>query len=254
MMCFPNTKKLAPLLVCMLWTILVLVIPACGGGTQGTGVRSFEGTIIDPSTGLGLDGVSVTILESGDSTDTTDGGKFVLSAAADAESISFVLDGPSGSAATTATQSITVAAPVFIVQIVFNTASQSAEVTRFEPVMSTPIPTASTTATPISSATPTTAPQPTAVATATNTPLAPTGTPLASPSPTPTPSAYTICLSLDIDGDSVVTVIDLQLANNRYQAGDFDFNHDGTTTAADISAYFTLFNQYTDVDCSSLGR
>lgn len=235
------------LLILIVLSIAFFYSVGCGGGSQGTGVRSFEGVVIEQGTMLGLDGVTVTILETGDSEITQDGGHFSLEAALNGDSISFALDGPNGLSARTTGQGLPAVSNTFDVQISISSASNTAQVTRLEPRLSTPVPTQ-----PAATGTATPAPTPTSSAPPTPSPSA-TATPVTMPT---SASFSPVPCDLDIDGDFFITVVDLQLANNRYQSGDFDFNRDGATNATDINAYFALFNQYSESgsDCRTLGR
>ena len=77
MICSANFRKFCSSLM----FLLVLLLPACGGGSVGTGVsvdrRSFEGKTVAPDDSP-ISGARVTLLETGESTATASDGRFYL--------------------------------------------------------------------------------------------------------------------------------------------------------------------------------
>lgn len=65
----------------------------CGGGTSGSGIRSFEGDITDES-GSPLGNVRVTITATGDSALTDASGQFLIESDAGGSEVPFILESP----------------------------------------------------------------------------------------------------------------------------------------------------------------
>lgn len=77
--------------ICCLMASLVMT-SACGGGTSGSGGRSFQGTVLRASVGTPLQGLKVTVLETGDSDITDEKGFFSIDTDATEDNLTFLLE------------------------------------------------------------------------------------------------------------------------------------------------------------------
>ncbi len=222
--------------------LLAGFLVSCGGGTDGSGVRSFEGQVFSVSAEP-LAGATVTIEETGDSATTDVNGEFEIHTglAAAADTATFVVETGStsvrGELVALSSRPATVA-----VVIVVDEARQSATVV------------------PVSHPTPSPTPQqpqasPTAAATARPQPTPP-GTPTATPAPavptttpTATPAPMSDACRCDVNRDTYVNSIDFTAALNQFSAGNFDFDGNGSTQLADLQEFRALCDPLTDARC-----
>lgn len=75
----------------LLLSLLLLI--GCGGGTSGSGIKTFEGRV-QAQNGVSISGVSVTIEETGESTVTDGEGRFTLASEADGPDVAFLVETP----------------------------------------------------------------------------------------------------------------------------------------------------------------
>lgn len=79
------------------WFVFTLSViffgSGCGGGTSGSGLHSYSGTVSDTG-GRGISGVSVTIESTGDHADTDAAGGFVIHSEAFGGEVPFLLEAP----------------------------------------------------------------------------------------------------------------------------------------------------------------
>ena len=229
---------------------LFAFLPSCGGGTDGSGVRSFGGQVIS-ETARPLAGATVTVEETGASTVTAEDGSFELSTTlpAGTTSATFIIEDMETSARGTL-DDVGDAGEQVSVLIVVDRPANTAQII---PVATpTPKPTATASSfTPTAAPTATSAPVvPGATATPTATPtsiaILPTAT--STPTATPTPPESDEC-RCDRDLNSYVNANDFQTAINEYAVGNFDFDGNGLTQSADLQAFIDLCDPLTGERC-----
>lgn len=244
----------------MLWTLCCLVLtvylPSCGGGTDGSGVRSFNGQLLSESA-TPLAGATVTVAETGDSAITDENGSFSISTRlADGQtSATFVIQDESVS--TSAVLDDIAPDSSVDVLIVVNRPANTAQVIP----LATPTPQPTNTSAPaIPSATataqasaaptqtpasgPTATPGPSATATPTTAPTTPT--PSETQPPLPPESDECRC---DQDLSGHVNANDFQTAMNKFAAGNFDFDGNGVTNSADLQNFLAICDPLTGSLC-----
>lgn len=80
----------------LLLLLLMVVLSGCGGGTSGTGVTSVYDAVLQDGEGNALSGVTVTVLETGDSAVTDANGYFSIEVDPDSSTNTIVISTPSG--------------------------------------------------------------------------------------------------------------------------------------------------------------
>ncbi len=80
-------------LITIPFTVALLFLGGCGGGTSGSGLRTYEGRV-SSTTGEALPGVIVTIETTGDSSVTDSEGAFVIKSDASGDGVPFLLESP----------------------------------------------------------------------------------------------------------------------------------------------------------------
>jgi len=78
---------------CFISLCAVFFLAGCGGGTSGSGVKSYEGTVTTKE-GLEMSGVSVTIESTGDSSTTDASGKFAIQSDAYGPEVPLLFESP----------------------------------------------------------------------------------------------------------------------------------------------------------------
>ncbi len=234
---------------------LPLVLASCGGGTEGTGFKSFAGVISGPN-GQPSAGVSVTLEETGTSTTTDTNGYFEIpEATVDTAEVTFRVEDQSGFSATAKVSNLPSGRADVALALAIDQTANTVVVTSVVIVTPTLQPTIPP------SISPTSAPLPTATATpALGGPSAtPTTGPVATTSPTPTITPTIACVIviisdpcvLDLDLSGNVNVADFTRAIQLYAAHDLrmDIDGNGILTTCDIDSYGASVNALTNRDC-----
>lgn len=243
-----STRLIALPLFALCCAFLVAILPSCGGGTDGSGVRSFGGQVLSENASP-LAGATITVAETGDSAVTDEDGNFSISTrlAEGQTSATFVIQAEAVSTSAVLSDLNPSAAQVGVLIVVdrpSNTAQAIALATPTPRPTSTAAPGAPT-ATPASqaSATPTEIPPPGS----TETPF-PTATPTSTPiTPIPTATVTPVVVTpesdecrCDLDLNSYLNANDFQHAINDYAMGTLDFDGNGVTQLADFQAFSDL--------------
>jgi hypothetical protein len=239
-----RNRRISVLLTLLLGVSSFLFTSGCGsgGGTEGSGLRTLEGTAVNVSSGQPEAGVAVTIESTGETAVSDDEGKFELVTEISDQPITLLFEKGSALSARATISEVSPADPVLKLDVAVDTQRNqvAVQVTAATP---TPRPTATPTSPGGSGDLPT--PTPTASPIPTN-----TAAPSATVTPTATPYTPARC-DCQLDGDQlgVITANDFQTAMNLYASGAFDFNHDGATTAADLNLYASFCDPYTGTTC-----
>lgn len=241
-----GTSAAAGIVICVLLGVLTACAGGGSGGTSGTGIRSLEGTIEDQNS-AGLKNVTVTLIETGESTVTQDSGEYLLILAEDAPQI-IALSLKSEEIDTSLSfESPSTAAETVTVDVRVNTSRNEVEEVR----VSAPTPAPTNTATPESPAprpttTPTLMPEPTPTPRPLPPAVTPTHTPGITPQPTATttPSPKTPCRA-DLNGDGLANSADQDIFLDLYAAGDprADFDGNGVINTDDYTLFLSLLSR-----------
>lgn len=242
---------------------LSIVVPGCGGGSEGSGFKTFQGTILDSSDSSPIANLQVTLAETGESASTDAQGMFTLVSNSNlgGSSATLLLDGGSSISTSVAVDGLPSGEAQISVKVAVDRNRNSARVTEVqirtpatptsEPVQTRP----PATSTPVEQPGNTPVPTPIDVPTTqpTNEPgVTPTRRPTSAatrtPTRTPTHRPYTAC-DFDTDNTGRVTANDLQAALDLYVSGNFDFNRDGVTNASDLQAFQDGFDEFFGATC-----
>lgn len=80
----------------LLLLLLIVISSGCGGGTSGTGVTSVYDAVLQDGEGNALSGVTVTVLETGDSAVTDANGHFSIEVDPDSSTNTIIISTPTG--------------------------------------------------------------------------------------------------------------------------------------------------------------
>lgn len=107
-----------------------LIFSGCGGGTSGTGLKSYEGTVLTREE-LPVQNATITLIQSGDFAITDNGGHFLLQSKVFGERVDFRIES-SEISALFALQDIPEDSSTITMKLTIDPSTQTAEVNQFE--------------------------------------------------------------------------------------------------------------------------